>query len=165
MKRHSSTPSRHSCARQSPACTAPRRRRLRPGSAPPNRAIRFHEQDLAALRLSLLSGVGAFLAVDWLLKRLNARAARRICAERQARIAEARKRFVTRVAEIAAADSWDAAAYEAAASEFSAAREGRGTDSISSLRAGARRAGRPELPLPPQTGARSGLRRRPQVGS
>ena len=74
------------------------------------------------MRLSLLSGVGAFLAVDWLLKRLNARAARRICAERQARIAEARKRFVARVAEIAAADSWDAAAYEAAASEFSAAR-------------------------------------------
>ena len=120
MNRKSSNPARISVAKR--ASATPRRKRLRPGSAPPNSAFRSQEQFTAALRLSLLSGVGAFLAVESLLKRLNVRAAKKICAARQARIADAKKQFVARVTEIAAADAWDETAYEAAVSEFSAAR-------------------------------------------
>jgi hypothetical protein len=115
-----SEPYRRSCETRS--APSRRRERFRPGSAPHGAAALAFDQIAAALRLPLVSGVGAFLAVETVLKALNARAAKKICAERQARIAQARKRFVSRIAQIAVADSWDSAAYNDAISEFSAAR-------------------------------------------
>ena len=98
------------------------RRRIKPGAPPPNSAIRAFETAAAAVRLPVVSGVGAFLAAESVLKLLNKRAAKKLCAERQARIAEAKKRFVSQVAEIAVSGAWDEKAYDAAVSEFSAAR-------------------------------------------
>ena len=94
----------------------------KPGSAPPNSAIRAFETAAAAVRLPVVSGVGAFLAAEAVLKLMNKRAAKKLCAERQARITDAKRRFVSKVAEIAASGTWDEKAYAAAVSEFSDAR-------------------------------------------
>ena len=81
------------------------------------------KQTSAALRLPLLAAVGGVLAVDSALKSANRRAAKRLCAERTARIASAKDRFVARVGAMAASGAWDEGEYAKAVEEFSAARD------------------------------------------
>ena len=76
----------------------------------------------AAIRLPALAVTGGVLAAGSALKFANRRAARRICAERQARILAAKDKFVSQVAAIASTGKWEDKAYAAAVAEFSAAR-------------------------------------------